>query len=71
MVSMMISPLVICYPLAKRYTFYPQFVLGVTINYGIVIAYYATQHNIDLFCILPLYTASVCWTVIYDTIYAF
>lgn len=42
MVSMMISPLVICYPLAKRFTFYPQFVLGATINYGIVIAYYAT-----------------------------
>ncbi|XP_031618062.1 4-hydroxybenzoate polyprenyltransferase, mitochondrial [Contarinia nasturtii] len=62
--------LVTVYPLMKRITYWPQFVLGMTFNYGALLGWCATQGSIDLAACLPLYVAGVSWTIIYDTIYA-
>lgn len=62
--------LVIIYPLMKRITYWPQFVLGMTFNYGAILGWCATQGSIDLAACLPLYVAGISWTIIYDTIYA-
>ncbi|XP_044264078.1 4-hydroxybenzoate polyprenyltransferase, mitochondrial [Tribolium madens] len=62
--------LVISYPLMKRFTYWPQLVLGLTFNWGILLGYSAIKGHVDLPVCLPLYLASVCWTIIYDTIYA-
>lgn len=103
--------LVILYPLAKRYTYWPQLVLGkffyiyhclltktinfaikkfflifffelnckknflgflgLTLNWGVLIAWFHIQPSFpDFICILPLYFANVCHTVIYDSIYS-
>lgn len=63
-------PLVILYPLSKRFTYFPQVILGLIFNLGCLLAALATLETIsaDFFI---LYLALVIWTLIYDTIYAF
>lgn len=62
--------LVVTYPLAKRFTNYPQIFLGATFNWGALLGYSAIQGNIDLSVCGPLYFGALAWTVLYDTIYA-
>uniref|UniRef100_A0A5K4FCU0 4-hydroxybenzoate polyprenyltransferase n=1 Tax=Schistosoma mansoni TaxID=6183 RepID=A0A5K4FCU0_SCHMA len=61
---------VITYPLFKRVTYWPQLVLGFTLNWGVWLGYSA----INGFCLFsvctPLYLAAVFWTCTYDTIYS-
>lgn len=61
--------LVTLYPLAKRVTFWPQLVLGVTFNWGALLGWAAVKGGLDLPALF-LYSAGVSWTLIYDTIYA-
>mmetsp|Transcript_32288 Transcript_32288/g.39293 ORF Transcript_32288/g.39293 Transcript_32288/m.39293 type:complete len:444 (+) Transcript_32288:296-1627(+) len=63
-------PLVVAYPLMKRYTRYPQFVLGLTFNWGAIMGYAAVHGALDYSVILPLYGSGICWTLVYDTLYA-
>lgn len=60
---------VILYPLAKRITWYPQAVLGLTFNFGALMGASAVLDTIPLFSIC-LYAAGFFWTMGYDTIYA-
>lgn len=62
--------LVVFYPLMKRITFYPQIFLGITFNYGILMADLAINERLFVSTI-ALFAACVIWTLIYDTIYAF
>lgn len=62
--------LVISYPLMKRFTYWPQLVLGFTFNWGALLGYSAIQGYVNLATCVPLYLAGVCWTIVYDTIYA-
>ncbi|CAG9325708.1 unnamed protein product [Blepharisma stoltei] len=64
-------PLMSLYPLAKRFTNWPQAVLGFAMNYGCVVNYVFLTERLDLAIVLPLYLGSWCWTMIYDTIYAY
>lgn len=68
-------PLVAAYPLAKRVTYYPQFVLGLTFSWGAIMGFPAL--GIDLLtdttaltAAACLYASNVAWTVLYDMIYA-
>lgn len=60
---------VIVYPLAKRVTWYPQFLLGVVFNVGVLMGYATISGDLSLVAWL-LYFSGVCWTLGYDTIYA-
>ncbi|XP_034839013.1 4-hydroxybenzoate polyprenyltransferase, mitochondrial [Maniola hyperantus] len=62
--------LVITYPLAKRFTNYPQIFLGATFNWGALLGYSAIQGYIEPVICVPLYLSALAWTVVYDTIYA-
>jgi len=62
--------LVICYPLMKRITYYPQIFLGLTFNFGIIMSSYAILDFLPINTVF-LYFAAIIWTVIYDSIYAF
>ena len=62
--------LVILYPLAKRYTYWPQFVLGLTFNWGSLMGFSAFYGDLTFDAFL-LYAACICWTIGYDTIYAY
>ena len=56
------------YPFMKRITYWPQFFLGLTFNWGIVMAWTAITNEISLEIII-LYTSAIFWTLGYDTIY--
>lgn len=62
--------LVFSYPLMKRFTFWPQAFLGLTFNWGALLGWAAIKEGLDLSVVLPLYCSGVCWTLVYDTIYA-
>ncbi|XP_047056281.1 4-hydroxybenzoate polyprenyltransferase, mitochondrial-like [Lolium rigidum] len=63
-------PLVFSYPLMKRFTFWPQAYLGFTFNWGALLGWAAIKDSLEPTVILPLYIAGICWTLVYDTIYA-
>ena len=65
-------PLVILYPLAKRVTWWPQAVLGLTFSWGVPLAWAATGAPLALppLALLAVYAGSVAWVFGYDTIYA-
>jgi 4-hydroxybenzoate polyprenyltransferase len=60
----------VLYPLAKRYTYWPQIALGATLNYGAIMGFVAVSNSFIPEAIIPLYFSTICWTLIYDTIYA-
>lgn len=67
--------LVVTYPLAKRVTHYPQFVLGLTFSWGAIVGFPAMgvdplQDTAMLQASAALYASCVSWTVLYDMIYA-
>lgn len=66
-----VFPLAMLYPLAKRYTYYPQVVLGSVFNFGVFVGFTSIMGSYDMLTIaVPFYVAGILYTVIYDTIYA-
>lgn len=62
--------LVFTYPLMKRLTFWPQAYLGLTFNWGALLGWAAIRGSLDPAIVFPLYLSGICWTLVYDTIYA-
>lgn len=60
---------IIIYPVMKRFTYYPQFMLGLTFNLSALMGYSAVTWHISISAII-LYIGCVLWTLGYDTIYA-
>ena len=56
------------YPFMKRITYWPQLFLGITFNWGIIMAWTAINNSISMEIII-LYIAAIFWTLGYDTIY--
>jgi len=63
------------YPYGKRFTHYPQLILGFVFSWGVIMAFPA--FDIDLLSFpeamtaaVYLYASCVAWTMCYDTIYA-
>ena len=59
----------VLYPFMKRWTYFPQVVLGAAFSWGILMAWTATDQWPDRTAGL-LFTASLLWIVAYDTMYA-
>ena len=57
------------YPFMKRITWWPQLMLGITFNWGILLGYAAAANGLSP-APLALYGAAIAWTIVYDTIYA-
>eukprot|EP00978_Attheya_sp_CCMP212_P014582 scaffold37257_cov54-Attheya_sp.AAC.5 len=70
MVGAVSLPLVVAYPLMKRYTNWPQLVLGMTFNWGALMGWAATHGSLmdGLSIIGPLYASGITWTLVYDTL---
>ena len=56
------------YPFMKRITWWPQLFLGLTFNWGIIMAGSAVNNSISIEIIF-LYISAIFWTIGYDTIY--
>lgn len=63
-------PIVIVYPLCKRFTYWPQIVLGIGFNWGMLMAWSDTQNTVPLAAI-AMWLGAVLWQVGYDSIYAY
>lgn len=59
----------ILYPFMKRFTYFPQIVLGIAFSWSIPMAYAATLGSLPYTCWL-LFMANICWIIAYDTEYA-
>lgn len=63
-------PFIILYPFMKRYTYWPQLILGIVFSWGIIIVSVQFLGHINLDFII-LYIGCIFWTLAYDTIYAY
>lgn len=68
--ALALVPLVIIYPLCKRFTYWPQIVLGIAFNWGMLMAWTDTRD------ILPwhgvaMWLGAVLWQIGYDAVYAY
>jgi len=59
--------LVFTYPFMKRITYWPQFFLGLTFNWGIIMGWTSITNSITIEPLL-LYISAIFWTLGYDTI---
>mgnify|MGYP003109196000 FL=1 len=57
------------YPFMKRYTYWPQVVLGAAFSWAVPMAF-AAQQNALPSALWLLYIANLLWTMVYDTQYA-
>ena len=62
-------PLIVLYPLSKRFTKYPQFFLGLVFSWGVPLGWSATNTDLNLQVVL-LYLGTIAWVFAYDTIYS-
>jgi len=56
------------YPFMKRITYWPQLFLGITFNWGLMMAWASMNNGISSEIII-LYVSAIFWTLGYDTIY--
>ncbi len=57
------------YPFCKRFLHIPQLMLGVAFGWGGVMAWAAVRDELESGTWL-LFAATICWAIVYDTIYA-
>ena len=60
--------LAFAYPFMKRITYWPQLFLGLTFNWGIIMAWASMNSGVS-YDIIILYISAIFWTLGYDTIY--
>ena len=63
-------PIIVLYPFMKRYTYWPQLILGIVFSWGVIIVSFQFLNNFNLNFII-LYFGCIFWTLAYDTIYAY
>jgi 4-hydroxybenzoate polyprenyl transferase len=70
LMALISMPFAFTYPLMKRFTYWPQLFLGITFNYGLLLAWISIKNEISIIPII-FYTGAIFWTLGYDTIYGY
>ena len=68
--ALLLVPFVVVYPLCKRFTHWPQAVLGIAFNWGMLMAWSDTQNTLPLAAI-AMWVGAVTWQIAYDAIYGY
>ena len=68
--ALLLVPLIVIYPLCKRFTHWPQAVLGIAFNWGMLMAWTDTQNTLPLAAI-AMWLGAVTWQIAYDAIYGY
>ncbi|MRE16614.1 4-hydroxybenzoate octaprenyltransferase, partial [Escherichia coli] len=68
--ALALFPIVMIYPLCKRFTYWPQVVLGICFNWGMLMAWSDTQNIVPVGAVL-MWVGAILWQVGYDSIYAY
>ena len=63
-------PFAFSYPLMKKFTYWPQFFLGITFNYGLIMAWVSLTNEFSYYPVI-FYIGAIFWTLGYDTIYGY
>ncbi|WP_395496593.1 4-hydroxybenzoate octaprenyltransferase [Arsenophonus endosymbiont of Lipoptena cervi] len=61
--------LTLIYPFIKRFSYFPQVILGITCGWSVPMAYMAVNQSFSVECWL-LFLVNIIWSIIYDTEYA-
>jgi 4-hydroxybenzoate polyprenyltransferase len=69
LLGLAVLPIVAVYPFVKRFSYWPQAVLGLAFSWGALMGYAAVAGRLDWPAVV-LYGGAVFWTIGYDTIYA-
>lgn len=70
LMALSVVPLVILYPFCKRFTYWPQAVLGAAFNWGMLMAWGEINGTIPTGAVL-VWLGAVAWQIGYDTVYAY
>ncbi|MFJ6323818.1 MULTISPECIES: 4-hydroxybenzoate octaprenyltransferase [unclassified Rhizobium] len=70
LVAICVLPLVFLYPLCKRFTHWPQAVLGAAFNWGMLMAWSEVAGEIPTGALL-MWLGAITWQIGYDTVYAY
>jgi 4-hydroxybenzoate polyprenyltransferase len=68
-VALLSVAIIAIYPTMKRFTSWPQAILGLAFNWGALVGYAAVTGTLS-WATVALYWGGVAWTLVYDTIYA-
>ncbi len=70
LVALCVLPLVFVYPFCKRFTHWPQAVLGAAFNWGMLMAWAEIAGAIPAGAVL-MWAGAITWQIGYDTVYAY
>ncbi|ELY2788436.1 4-hydroxybenzoate octaprenyltransferase [Cronobacter sakazakii] len=70
LLALSVVPLVILYPYCKRFTYWPQAILGAAFNWGMLMAWTEITGSLPVGAIL-MWLGTVSWQIAYDTAYAY
>ncbi len=70
LMALISMPFAFTYPLMKRFTYWPQLFLGITFNYGLILAWISIKNDISTIPVI-FYLGAIFWTLGYDTIYGY
>jgi 4-hydroxybenzoate polyprenyltransferase len=70
LIAICVLPLVFIYPLCKRFTHWPQAVLGAAFNWGMLMAWAEVSGHIPAGAIV-MWIGAIAWQIGYDTVYAY
>lgn len=70
LVAISVLPLVFVYPFCKRFTYWPQAVLGAAFNWGMLMAWSEITGTIPVGAVL-MWLGAIAWQIGYDTVYAY
>lgn len=69
-VALCVLPLVFIYPFCKRFTHWPQAVLGAAFNWGMLMAWAEVAGHVPAGAVL-MWAGAIAWQIGYDTVYAY
>lgn len=70
LIALCVLPLVFVYPLCKRFTHWPQAVLGAAFNWGMLMAWAEVAGGVPVGAIV-MWIGAIAWQIGYDTVYAY
>lgn len=70
LIAICVLPLVVLYPFCKRFTHWPQAVLGAAFNWGILMAWAEVAGHVTPAAI-AMWIGAIAWQIGYDTVYAY
>ncbi|MBB4234159.1 4-hydroxybenzoate octaprenyltransferase [Rhizobium esperanzae] len=70
LIAISVLPLVFLYPFCKRFTHWPQAVLGAAFNWGMLMAWAEVGGHIPTGAVL-MWAGAIAWQIGYDTVYAY